>query len=183
MRHRLFAAIRPPASVIDALLRLGEAPAVHIPGARWQDEDQLHLTLRFFGEVEARQAEDLAEALAGVQGAPFSLALRGVGHFERKGKAHTLWAGLAPSEPLAALQRRVESAARRAGLTPEARKFAPHITLARLNTGSGSVLPFLAAHGTLTSEPWPVDAFDLMESTLTPAGAEYQTVRRYRLRT
>lgn len=183
MRHRLFAAIRPPASIIDRLLALGEAPEVHIPGARWQDEDQLHLTLRFFGEVEARQAEDLAAALAGVQAAPFALALRGVGHFERKGKAHTLWAGLAPSEPLGALQRRVESAARRAGRAPEARKFAPHVTLARLNAGSGSVLPFLAAHGALTSEPWTVDAFDLMESTLTRAGAEYQTVRRYRLRT
>jgi RNA 2',3'-cyclic 3'-phosphodiesterase len=183
MRHRLFAAIRPPATVIDALLALGEAPEVHIPGARWQDEDQLHLTLRFFGEVESREADDLAEALVAVRSAPFALALRGVGHFETKGKAHTLWAGLAPSEPLSTLQRGVESAARRAGLAPETRRFAPHITLARLSRSAGPVLPFLAAYGTLTSEPWRVDAFDLMESTLTPAGAEYETVRRYRLGT
>ena len=180
MRHRLFAAIRPPAPVIDALLALEGGPELHIPGARWQDEDQLHLTLRFFGEVEAAQAEDLAEALAGVSFSPFALALRGVGHFERKGRPHTLWAGLAPSEPLAALQRRVEHAARRAGLPPESRKFTPHITLARLNDGSGPVLPFLAAHGTLTGEPWPVEEFDLIESRLTPAGAEYEKVRRYR---
>lgn len=177
MRHRLFAAIRPPGAVIDALLELES----YIPGARWQDEDQLHLTLRFFGEVEAAQAEELAVALEKVTAPPFALALRGVGHFERKGRAHTLWAGLAPSDALAALQRKVESAARRAGLAPESRKFAPHITLARLGAGSGPVLPFLAAHGALAGAPWQVSSFDLIESTLTPAGAEYQTVRRYRL--
>lgn len=177
MTHRLFAAIRPPARVIDALLALEGG----ISGARWQDEGQLHLTLRFFGEVEARQAEDIAEALAGIRAAPFALALRGVGHFERKGRTHTLWAGIAPSDALAALQRRVESAARRAGLPPEPRKFAPHITLARLNAASGPPLPFLAAHGALHGEPWQVEAFDLMESTLEPSGAEYETVRRYRL--
>lgn len=179
MRHRLFAAIRPPAPVIAALLALeGE-----VSGTRWQDESQLHLTLRFFGEIEARAAEALAGALARVRAEPFALALRGVGHFERRSgrgaRAHTLWAGLAPCEPLAALQRRVESAARAEGLPPEARRFAPHVTLARLNAGSGSIAPFLARHGALAGEEWRVEAFDLMESTLTPAGAEYETVRRY----
>lgn len=177
MRHRLFAAIRPPADVIDALLDLEGG----IAGARWQDAGQLHLTLRFFGEVAAVQAEDLVTALDSVRSPPFALALRGVGHFETKGRAHSLWAGLAPSDALLALQRQVETAARRAGLPPERRKFAPHITLARLNRASGPVLPFLQAHGALHGEPWPVEAFDLMESTLTPAGAEYETIRRYRL--
>ncbi len=177
MTHRLFAAIRPPAAVIDALLDLeGD-----IAGARWQDESQLHLTLRFFGEIEPRAADDLDAALVQVRAAPFALALRGVGHFETKGRAHSLWAGLAPSGALLALQRQVEGAARRAGLTPESRKFAPHVTLARLSRSSGPVLPFLQAHGALRGEPWPIEAFDLMESTLTPAGAEYETVRRYRL--
>lgn len=177
MTHRLFAAIRPPAAVIDALLDLeGD-----IAGARWQDESQLHLTLRFFGEIEARAADDLDAALGRVRAPPFALALRGVGHFESKGRAHTLWAGLAPSRALLALQRQVESAARRAGLPPETRKFAPHITLARLNRSSGPVQPFLRAQAALHGEPWQVDAFDLMESTLTPRGAEYETVRRYRL--
>lgn len=177
MIHRLFAAIRPRAAVIERLLALQGG----ISGARWQDAAQLHLTLRFFGEVETGQAEDVVAALEGVRGAPFTLALRGVGHFEKKGAPHTLWAGLAPSDALAALQRQVEAAARRAGLPPESRKFAPHITLARLNRASGPVLPFMQAHGALRGEPWPVEAFDLMESTLAPEGAQYQTVRRYRL--
>lgn len=177
MHHRLFAAIRPPAEVIDTLLDLeGD-----IAGARWQDESQLHLTLRFFGELDARAADDLDAALGQLRAAPFALTLRGVGHFETRGKAHTLWAGLAPSEPLLAFQRHVEGAARRAGLSPETRKFAPHITLARLNRSSGSALPFLAGNANLTCEPWPVEAFDLMESTLAPEGAMYETVRRYRM--
>jgi 2'-5' RNA ligase len=177
MRHRLFAAIRPPADVVDSLLDL----ETDIAGARWQDESQLHLTLRFFGEIEPRQADDLDAALTQLRVAPFALALRGVGHFESKGRAHALWAGLDPSEPLLALQRQAEGAARRAGLPPDTRKFAPHITLARLNRGGGPVVPFLAENATLTGGPWLVEAFDLMESTLTPTGAEYETVRRYRL--
>lgn len=175
MLHRLFAAIRPPAAVIERLLALEGG----VVGARWQDGGQLHLTLRFFGEVEARVAEDIVTALESVRSKPFTLALRGVGHFEKKGRVHTLWAGVAPSEPLALLQRRVETAARRAGLPAEPRSYAPHVTLARLKAAGGPVLPFLEVHGTLASEPWEVAAFDLMESTLGPGGARYQTVRRY----
>ena len=177
MDHRLFVAIRLPEPVIDALLDLEGG----VEGARWQDEGQLHLTLRFAGEMGPLQAEDLAHALDGVRCAPFELALRGVGHFESKGRPHTLWAGLAPSEPLLTLARRVEQACRRAALPPERRKFTPHITLARLNAASGPLLPFLQAHAALTAPPWPVEAFDLMESTLHPSGARYETVRRYRL--
>lgn len=178
MLHRLFAAIRPPAPVLARLLALEGGVA----GARWQDDGQLHLTLRFFGEIAPRQAEDLVAALEGVTSPPFALALRGIGHFESKGRVHTLWAGIAPSDALLALQRRVETAARRAGLPAEPRTYAPHITLARLNSASGPMLPFLQGHAALASEPWPVEAFDLVESTLTPQGAEYETVRRYRLR-
>ena len=177
MTHRLFAAIRPPAPVVSTLLALQGGVA----GARWQDADQLHLTLRFFGEVSATQAEDIVVALERVRAAPFALALRGVSHFEKRGRPHTLWAGLAPSDPLAALQRKVEAAARQAGLMPEPRGFTPHITLARLGSAAGPAIPFLARHAMLSQEPWPVAAFDLVESTLDPAGARYATVRRYRL--
>ena len=152
-----------------------------LEGARWQDDGQLHLTLRFMGEIDARAAEDLAAALRGVE-APFALSLRGVGHFERKGRPTTLWAGIAPSEPLLVLQRRVERACRAAGLEPETRRFTPHVTLARLNSGTGPVSGWLSAHGALTSEPWDVDAFLLFESHLGREGALYEPVERYALR-
>lgn len=177
MSHRLFIAIRPPSAVRDRLIDTMEG----LPGARWQGDGQLHVTLRFVGEVDAPVAEDLAAELARVTLAPFPLALAGVGHFERKGRPHTLWAGLGPSGPLTILQDRIERACRRAGIPPESRRFTPHITLARLNSASAPPGGFIRANAGLAGEPWTVDAFDLMESELGRGGARYDIVRRYRL--
>lgn len=176
--HRLFIGLRPPPAIREQLLVLTDG----VENARWQDDDQLHLTLRFAGELEARQADDLADELARVPMHPFPLTLRGVGHFERKGVSHILWAGVDRSEPLAILHGRVEQACRRAGLEPEGRKFAPHITLARLNRFAGPVGGWLAQHGTFATEEWTVEHMTLFESHLTPLGSEYQPVVRYALR-
>lgn len=175
---RLFVAIRPPQDLRDLLIDTMEG----LEAARWQDEEQLHLTLRFAGEVDPRTAEDLAAALARIDAGPFPLALSGVGHFERKGRPHTLWAGIAPSPELLSLQKKVERACQAAGLVPERRKFAPHVTLARLNAASGRVEGWLGAHEGLRSEPWPVEDFRLYESVLAPGGALYEPLLRYPLR-
>jgi 2'-5' RNA ligase len=81
MSHRLFIALQPPVEVREALIDTMEA----LDGARWQDGQQLHLTLRFIGEVERPVAEDLDAALAGIAWPSFIVALEGVSHFERKG--------------------------------------------------------------------------------------------------
>ena len=177
MSHRLFVAHRPPRAVREALL----ATMHSLPGARWQDDAQLHLTLRFIGNIETPQAEDLATELERVRAAPFPLAIESVGHFEKKGRPHTLWAGVTASQPLAVLQGRIERACRKAGLEPETRHFTPHITLARLNSASASPGRFIAEHGALTSEPWTLDAFDLVESHLGNEGSRYETIYRYSL--
>lgn len=175
--HRLFIGIRPPIAVRETLL----ACMGGVEGARWQDDGQLHLTLRFVGEIDARAAEDLASALGRVEMAPFPLALGGVGHFERRGRATALWAGIAPSEPLAILQRRVERACRSAGLDPDTRVYAPHITLARLNSSSGPVGGWLADNARLASAEWVVEAFLLFESHMGREGSIYEPVGRYAL--
>lgn len=175
---RLFVAIRPPEAIRDLLIDTMEG----VPGARWQDEDQLHLTLRFVGQLDRRTGEDLAEALARIEAPPFALQLRGVGHFARKGRAHTLWAGIAPSPELAVLQKKVERACQAAGLEPERRKFAPHVTVARLGGGSGRIEGWLTAHEGLRSEPWTVEDFRLYRSELTPGGAHYEPLVRFPLR-
>ena len=176
--HRLFIALRPPREVRDALLDAMDG----VDGARWQSDDQLHLTLRFAGELEGPQAEDLADALGRVAAPPFDLALRGVGHFERKGIPHALWAAAAPSEALGVLQRRVERACRSAGLPPETRKFTPHVTLARLNRSSGPIGGWLSAFGDLRSGPWRVTEFILYESHLGHTGPFYEQVMAFALR-
>ncbi|GMM92988.1 RNA 2',3'-cyclic phosphodiesterase [Qipengyuania sp. MTN3-11] len=178
MSHRLFVAIRPPECIRDALIDRMEG----LEGANWQGEDQLHLTLRFIGDADGPLAEDIAESLATIGMESFTLALAGVGHFERRGRPHTLWAGVMASKELLALADRVESACRRAGCAPETRKFAPHVTIARLNRSTVPIGQWIARNGDLRSEPWAVEAFTLYESHLGRGGALYEPVVRYQLK-
>ena len=175
--HRLFVAIRLPHQVRARLL----AAMGGVGGARWQGEDQLHLTLRFIGEVDRHQAGDVHAALGAVHYAPFGLALAGVGAFDRRGEPTVLWAAVAPHEPLKALHKKVDQALARIGLEPEGRAYAPHITLARLPRGAAPVGAFLHAAGPLSSPPFTVEDFCLFESRLTPDGADYSIVERYPL--
>jgi 2'-5' RNA ligase len=175
--HRLFVAIRPPAPIREILL----GAMGGISGARWQSEDQLHLTLRFVGEVDRHLAGDIHAALGAIHQAPFPVALNGIGAFDRRGWPDAVWAGISPHEQLKALHNKVDAALARVGVAPDQRAFLPHITLARLNRGSGPVGNLLENAGGLTSPPFTVDHFALFESVLTPEGAVYSAVERYRL--
>jgi 2'-5' RNA ligase len=175
--HRLFVAIRPPEDVRDLLIDAMDDTA----DFRWQDEEQLHLTLRFVGEVDRPIAEDLADALGRVRAEPFQLRIKGVGRFEQR-SAGALWAGVEPKEPLAALAAKIERVCQQVGLEPERRAFHPHITLARWKgRRSREVADFLERRQDLASELWEVDAFVLFESRLSRHGAHYEEVARYRL--
>ena len=125
--RRLFVAIALPDGVRERLAAVQGG----LDGARWVDPENLHLTLRFVGEVDEGVAEDLASALAGLRALAFPLELVGIGHFEKRGRPSALWVGVAPNPALDRLYHRVEATARRAGLPLEGRKFMPHITLAR----------------------------------------------------
>lgn len=179
--HRLFIAIRPPEPVCDLLLDTMEG----VEGAHWQDADNLHVTLRFLGEVETPAAEDLALALGRVRATPFPLELHGVGHFEKSRKSgshpHAVWAQVLDSAPLEALRRKVDQACATVGLGHDERRYVPHVTLARLNSGSGLVGGWLAAHALLRAGPWQVEDFGLFESQLTAHGSHYTEVVRYPL--
>ena len=177
MSHRLFVGLRPPPPIRDALIDLMEG----VDNARWQDDDQLHLTLRYIGVVDTHAADELAERLRAASGPEFDLAIEGTGAFERKGVAHTLWAGIAPSEELNRLQQRVERICIAAGLEPEHRKYHPHITLARTNRGTPPLGPFLARTAGLRLGPWTADSYILYESFLRPEGSVYEAVVRYPL--
>ena len=174
--HRLFAAIRPPESIRDQLLDLMDGSDT----LRWQSEDQLHLTLRFIGEVERPPAEDIATALSALRSPPVELRLSGVGRFaQRRGGA--LWAGVAPKDPLAQLAAKIDRACVSAGLEPEHRAYHPHITLARWSRAQPDLQPFLTKHAALSSDPWPADHFTLYESHLTRDGAHYEPVADFPL--
>ena len=173
---RLFVAIRPPAQIRDHLI----AAQGGIEGARWQDDEQLHLTLRFIGDVDARTGDEIVLALGGVRAAPFDIALNGVGTFDRKGRIDTIWAGVTSHEPLTNLHKKIDHALVRLGLPPEGRAYRPHITLARGRLSS-PVDTFLANNAALTSPPFTVTHFGLFESSLGSDGARYTLVERWQL--
>ncbi len=175
--HRLFVALRLPLLIREKLL----AAMGGISGARWQRDDQLHLTVRFIGEVDRHRASDVHAALAGVYHAPFELSLNGIGLFDRRGAPETVWAGVTPHDPVQSLHKKVSQALARVGIPPEQRAFLPHITLARLKRSSGTVRGLIESAGGLTSEPFTVDRFVLVESRLTPEGAFYDDVETYKL--
>ena len=175
--HRLFVAIRPPRPIRERLL----AAMGGIRGARWLDEDKLHLTLRFIGEVDRHVAGDVHAALGSVHHPGFEIALSGIGTFERRGEPTTVWAGVAPHEPLKALHKKIDQACLRAGVEPDRRAYAPHITLARLGRDSGPVQGLIEDSGVLSSEPFAVDSFTLYESELGADGPVYSMVASYRL--
>ena len=175
--HRLFVALRPPRPVRDILIA-----AMHgISGARWQNDEQLHLTLRFIGEVDRHQAEDIAAALGALHTPAIAARISGVDLFERQGRPHMIWAGVEPHEPIAALHRKVDQLLSRVGVTPETRAFVPHVTLARLNRGSGPVAPFLALNNDLASPAFEFGHVALYESELAHGGSHYHPVARYPL--
>lgn len=175
--HRLFVALRPPAIVRQRLLALMEG----VEGARWQDDAQLHITLRFIGEVDRHQAGDIAAALARVEAPPLTLALNGVGAFDRRGRVDTLWAGVTPHQEIAALHRKADRACVAAGAVPDSRAYLPHITLARAGRGGALADAFLARHAGLSSPAFTVEEFGLYESILGREGAVYHLAERYPL--
>lgn len=175
--HRLFVALRPPPAMRAHLLDAMQG----VDAARWQDDDQLHLTLRYVGVVERPLAEDIALALQAVRAPAFDLALNGVGQFDAGSRGRALWAGVTPHDAVAALHRKINHALVRTGVAPEGRAFLPHITLARLNRSSGPTEGFLVANAALTSPPMRFDRFTLYESHLGGEGAWYEAAARYPL--
>lgn len=175
--HRLFVAIRPPRDIREQLLGMMGG----VRGARWQSDDQLHITLRFIGEVDRHAAEDVAAALGSIHHLSFEVALNGIGSFERRGRAEILWAGVTPQDSVQALHKKVDQALIRVGLEPERRAYHPHVTLARLGRSAGPVAGLVEEAGGFASPVFTVDAFGLYESELTPEGAVYTLVERYSL--
>ena len=175
--HRLFAAIRPPDHIRDLLLDAMDDSA----DFRWQDDEQLHLTLRFVGEVDRHVAADLSDALSRIRAAPFSLRVNKIGSFDHRASG-AIWAGVEPKEPVAALAAKIERVCQQVGLEPERRAFHPHITLARWKgRRTRELADFLDRRRDLASEPFEVREFILFESQLSRHGAHYEEIAAYPL--
>ncbi|XCN71136.1 MAG: RNA 2',3'-cyclic phosphodiesterase [Candidatus Electrothrix aestuarii] len=176
---RLFVAVDMPESVQE---RLGMI-ACGLPGARWVPPEQLHLTLHFIGEVDGAMMRTIQEALGRITSPALQLCLQGVGVFPLRGKSpHTLWVGVEKSEALLALHRQIASALLSVGCELEQRKYAPHLTLARLKNAPAKRLnEFIGLHMPLLLPAVPVKRFRLYSSILGPKGAKHYVEQEYLL--
>jgi 2'-5' RNA ligase len=174
---RLFVALEIPPAIRAALTAL----AGGVPGARWQTDAQMHLTLRFIGDVDETVAEAIDDSLAAIRAPAFTLELAGTGEFGGK-VPRALWAGVRASEPLAHLQKKVDVAIQRIGRPPDAHKYAPHVTLARLRAAPREkIMAFLAHNSLFASAPFAVERFVLFSSELSHTGSIYHAERLYPL--
>lgn len=175
---RLFVSLEMPEEVRARL----EALCCDVPGARWTDPEQLHLTVRFIGEVEGHVFEEIRDGLGAVCVEPFELTLRGVGHFPPRGQPRVLWAGIERSEALTLLRQRVDRNLGRAGVPAEGRNFSPHVTLGRLRgSPARAVGSFLSQHALFEAGPIAIDRFWLYSSRLSHKRAVHRPEAEYPL--
>lgn len=175
---RLFVGTELPQDLRDRLHRLSGG----VPGARWIEPENIHLTVRFIGNVEESAFADIEDGLAHVEAPGFDLEIAGVGHFSRGRRPVMLWAGVVPNPALVDLYRRIDGAMIKAGFPPEGRRYTPHITLARIKDGTAArVREFEAANNLLRLEPFPVAHFTLFSSHLGHRQASYRTEVSYPL--
>lgn len=176
--YRLFVALELPEIVVGALERHQNG----LPGARWIDPENFHLTLRFIGEVDPSQAEDIHDALSLVRAQGFTLRLSHFGAFGSGGRPRSLWVGVQKSEPLNRLKARIDHVLRSVGVAPDRRKYSPHVTLARLKGVSEPRLAaFVGARAIETDLAFPVNRFVLFSSFLASGGAIYTPMADYPL--
>ena len=177
---RLFTALPIPEDVAETLARRQSG----LPGARWRTAEQLHVTLAFYGGIDAPPAADPAAELGQAPAhGPYKIVLSGVGAFGDGHRTHAIWAGVEANERLAVLAGRCRAAAERAGVAMERREYRPHVTLAYLKpqTNPDRVGAWIAGHNLLRSPPIRIDRFGLYSSRLSHDGSQYQLERDYPL--
>ncbi|MFT7581011.1 MAG: 2'-5' RNA ligase [Myxococcota bacterium] len=179
MSTRLFVAIDAPDHVKADL----ESLQLGVPGARWLDADQMHLTLRFLGDIDGALRRDIESTLNRVRVPAFEIQLEGVGYFPPRGEIKTLWAGVARSEPLVQIRRWVDGQLTRLGVEPDRRKFVPHVTVARLTEPPPTrVARWVAEHGLYRSDAFDVEAIHLFSSHMHRKSAHYEHEAAFLLR-
>ena len=174
---RLFTGVEVPPAVGQSLAMMRGG----LPGARWIDPENYHLTLRFIGDIDDALACEIAGMLGRVHRQAFDLRLDGLTSFGGR-KPRAVVATLAPVAPLMELQAEHDRLLQRLGLEPEGRKYTPHVTLARLrDSSSRQVAEYLAARGHYRSSSFAVSRFVLYSSRASVGGGPYIVEEAYPL--
>jgi RNA 2',3'-cyclic 3'-phosphodiesterase len=177
--ERLFIALTLPAPVRDAITPLAEP----IPGVTWTRSEQLHVTLRFLGDVTNTARESMVARLATIKVAPFILPLETVGAFPPNRPPRVLWVATGTGHPrLFQLRQRLDDALLASGLAVDLRTFHPHVTVARCaDNAAPAVTHWLHTHRDFAAPPFRVESFDLYASELRPSGAVHTLKKSFPL--
>ena len=174
---RLFTGLEIPKNVQQALALLRGG----LPGARWIDPENYHITLRFIGDIDDRLAHEIASVLDGVKRRSFEVRFGSVTPFGGN-KPRAIVLSVEPIQPLIELQSELERLMQRLGLEPEGRKFTPHVTLARLrNASSRDVAEYLHTRGPLFGSAFHISRFVLFSSRASVGGGPYVVEADYPL--
>ncbi len=174
---RLFVGLEIPPQIRAQLQTLQSG----VPGARWRPDENLHVTLRFIGEVDAHTERDVESALDQIDAPSFDLAFQGTGQFGND-RPRALWSGVEHGDAVSHLAKKIEAALQRNGLKPERRKFTPHVTLAYLNRARrANVDTYVAQHADFKSDTFSVDRFVLFQSHMGKGASHYVARTHYPL--
>jgi 2'-5' RNA ligase len=174
---RLFTGLEIPSDVGQSLASLRGG----LPGARWLDPENYHVTLRFIGDVDDSIAREVASMLGRVRREAFELRVDVLKSFGGR-KPRAIVAALGPAQALMELQAEHERLMQRVGLEPEGRKYTPHVTLARLrDSSSRQVADYLATRAFIQPLPFKVSRFVLFSSRASVGGGPYVVEAAYPL--
>jgi len=175
---RMFVALPLPEHVREELRFL----CCGLPGARWIKPENLHITLRFLGELDGGDVDDVDAALAGIRAPEFDVEIADVGCFANGRSVRSVWAGVKATPSLAHLHDKIESAVVRAGLPPNGQRFTPHVTLSRPKGAAiGKVREYLARHSLFRTPPFEATHFTLFRSFTGGEGSIYRVESEYEL--
>lgn len=175
---RLFVGVDLPWELRERLADLCSS----LPGARFVPRENLHLTLRFIGEVTPNRAEEIDLALGALRGKRFPLSVTGIGTHDKAGRPVALWVGVERNAALEHLQSKIETALQRAGQPAEKRRFLPHITLARLDIAAEAKLGFyVQTHNLFRAGPFAIGHITLFSSLLGKEASVYAAEVEYPL--
>jgi RNA 2',3'-cyclic 3'-phosphodiesterase len=174
---RLFAGLEVPSHVMSVLSMLRGG----LPGARWMEPSDYHITLRFIGDIGNRTASDIDSLLMDVNRRPIALKIRGLGSFGGD-KPHSIYAAVEPNRELSDLQGEVDRLVRACGVESDKRRFMPHVTLARLKGASSlDVADYLSLRGWFPPQAFVADRFALFSSRVSTGGGPYIVETTYSL--
>jgi len=178
MVYRLFVAIDLPENARFSVQNI----CTGLKNVKWVTEDQIHLTLRFLGDVQGDVKNDICEALADLESKGFSLKLKGVGYFPPRGNPKVLWAGVEESRQLGKLYKTISAGIESCGIGAEHRKYAPHITLARVKRENPvRIAEFLSLNNGFETDAFEISQYHLYSSFLTEKGAIHEKLATFQL--